>query len=138
MTRYLGIDYGSKRIGLAVGDDATRIASPVEVIKATGQLPDAVAAVLPYAKEFGVEAFVLGLPVNMDGTEGPQAKLAREFAEALKREGGKPVHLYDERLSSCAADELLHPAELTRKKKKRVSDAVAAQVILQGFLEAQR
>lgn len=136
MTRYLGIDYGTKRIGLAVGDDATGIASPITVVQSRGRSADDIQAVIAVAQEYGVDAFVVGLPLNMDDTEGPQAKLTRRFGDALARSADKPVHYHDERLSTCAADDLLQPAELTRKKKKRVADAVAAQVILQGFLES--
>jgi len=135
MTRYLGIDYGTKRIGLAIGDDVSRIAAPIEMVPATGSPADHAAAVLRVAGEYVVDAFVIGLPVNMDDTEGPQAKLTRTFGDALVGASGKPVHYFDERLSSHAADELLQPAELTHKKKKQRRDAVAAQVILQGFLE---
>jgi len=136
MTRFLGIDYGAKRIGLAVGDDATRLASPIGVIRSQGRCDDDIAAMAEAAHEYGVDAYVLGLPLNMDDTEGPQAKLIRRFGEALARETRKAVHFFDERLSSRAADDMLRPAGLTRKKKKRVADAVAAQVILQGFLES--
>ena len=135
MIRYLGIDYGTKRIGLAIGDDVSCIASPVEMVPATGSPADHAAAVLRVAGEYVVDAFVIGLPMNMDDSEGPQARLTRTFGDAIATASGKPVHYFDERLSSLAADELLQPAELTHKKKKKRRDAVAAQVILQGFLE---
>ena len=83
-------------------------------------------------------ALVLGLPLNMDGTVGPQAKLVQAFGTVLAAQTGLDVHYVDERLSSFAADELLRPAELTRKKKKGVQDAVAAAVILQTFLSEDR
>ena len=136
MTRFLGIDYGAKRIGLAVGDDVTRLASPIGVIRSCGRCDDDIGTMVETAREYGVDAYVLGLPLNMDDTEGPQARLIRRFGEVLARETGRPVHYYDERLSSRTADEMLRPAELTRKKKKRVADAVAAQVILQGFIDS--
>jgi len=134
MASYLGIDYGTKRIGLAVGDDVTQTASPVTTVASrqnTGRDAENIAAV---ATEYGVTALVVGLPLNMDSTEGPQAKLARAFGEALAKQTGLQVHYVDERLSSFTADDLLRPAELTRKKKKGVQDAVAAAVILQTFL----
>jgi len=109
--RYIAIDYGAKRIGLAVGDDVTRLASPVEVIKATGRIEDDARAVIERADEFGADAFVVGLPMNMDDTEGPQAKTTRHFGDALARQSGKPVHYHDERLSTRAADELLRSEE---------------------------
>ncbi len=136
MTRYFGIDYGAKRIGLAVGDDQARIASPVATVAARGSISDHVAAVLDSARDYEADAFVVGLPTNMDGTEGKQAKLTRSFAGELSRQTGKPVHFADERLSSRTAQELIQPADLTRRKRKSVEDAVAAQVILQSFLDS--
>ena len=137
MSRYIGIDYGTKRIGLAIGDDRDKIATPITTVEARGRVDDHVGAVLSVANEYDVDAFVVGLPLNMDDTEGPQAKLTRKFGESLAQESGKPTHYFDERLSSHAAQELLRPAELTRKKRKSVQDAVAAQVILQGFLDGR-
>jgi putative Holliday junction resolvase len=134
MQRFLGIDYGTKRIGLAVGDDLIRIASPIETIEACGEVAEHVRAVMSAAEAYGVDAFLVGLPLNMDGTEGEQAKITRRFGDELGRVTGKPVHYFDERLSSSAAQELLRPADLTRRKRKSIQDAVAAQVILQGFL----
>ncbi len=137
MTRYLGIDYGTKRIGLAVSDLETKIASPLTTIDAAGSVSHQVGAVAEVAHDYTVAAFVVGLPLNMDGSEGKQAKTTRAFGEALARTTDLPVHYYDERLSSVAAEELLAPAELTRRKRKGRLDPVAAQVILQGFLDQQ-
>lgn len=137
MIRMLGIDYGAKYIGFAVGDTDAGIASPVETIEAGSAISDQVRAVLTVTGEYDVDAFVVGLPLNMDGTEGEQAKITRAFGDALAQTSGKPVHYWDERLSSHSAQELLAPAELTRKKRKSVEDSVAAQVILQGFLDAR-
>ena len=89
------------------------------------------------AAEYEVEAFVVGLPLNMDDTEGKQAKIARRFGDELARATGKPVRFWDERLSSVAARELLEGAKLTRKKRKARIDRVAAQVILQSFLDVR-
>jgi putative Holliday junction resolvase len=138
MQRYLGIDYGTKRIGLAVGDDGTRIASPIETIGAAGDVADLVRRIAAAAEEYQVDAFVVGLPINMDGTEGEQAKITRRVGDKLAHATGKGVHYFDERLSSASARELLQPADLTRKKRNAREDAVAAQVILQAFLDAQR
>ncbi|MGB2985024.1 MAG: Holliday junction resolvase RuvX [Phycisphaerae bacterium] len=137
MRRLLGIDYGTKRIGLAVGDTEAGIASPLQTIEARGTIADYVSAVLAAANEYDIDAFVVGLPVNMDGTEGGQAKITRKFGDELSRKAGKPMHYWDERLSSFTARELLQPAELSRKKQKAVEDSVAAQVILQGYLDAR-
>ncbi len=137
MPRFLGIDHGSKRIGLAVSDPGATLASPLTTISASGDLSDQVAAVISCVEEYDIDAFVVGLPLNMDDTEGIQAKAARKFGEELRRISGKPVHYWDERLSSLVAKELLDPAELTRKKRKARLDRVAAQVMLQGFLDAR-
>ena len=135
MVRYLGIDYGSKRIGLAIGDSQLRLATPLTTVQAAGTLAGDARLVLEAAHGFDVQAYVVGLPLNMDGTEGAQAELSRRFGEQVGRQGGRPVHYWDERLSSEAARELLVAADLTRKKKKARLDRVAAQVILQEFLD---
>ena len=138
MTRYLGIDYGQKRIGLAVGDDLTRLASPIAVIDGPAELKAQVAEVLRVAEPYAIDAVVVGLPMNMNGTEGSQARHTRHFGAELTSASGKPVDYFDERLSSRAADALLQPIELTRGQRKRRHDAVAAQVILQAFLDQQK
>ena len=127
--RWLAIDPGTKRIGLAVGS-----ASPVKSVPAeprTAALADIKAAVEAY----GVGAIVVGLPLNMDDSEGAQAKIARAFGQRIADATGKPVHYCDERLSTVEALALLVPAGLTRKKKKARVDRVAAQVMLQAFLD---
>lgn len=134
MPRYLAIDHGSRRIGLAIGDTQTGIASPLKTIQAAGNPQGDAAVVLAQASQFDVSGFVVGLPLNMDGSEGPQAKATRVFGEALAKAAGKSVHYWDERLSSFAAEELIQTEELTRKKKRSRVDRVAAQVILQEFL----
>lgn len=136
MPRYLGIDYGTKRIGLAVGDSEARLVTPLRMVQPGPALEAQVRAVLAVAAEYEIDGFVVGLPLNMDDTEGPQAKLTRTFGDALARAADLTVQYYDERLSSCAAEELLLDAELTRNKKRARIDSVAAQVILQGFLES--
>ena len=136
MMRFLGIDYGTKRIGLAVADDQANLAVGVSTVSSGRSLIDNIQAVKTVGEDYGVDAFVVGLPLNMDDTESKQAKLTRAFGDKLAQLSGKTVHYFDERLSSVTADELLRPAELTRKKRKAVQDAVAAQVILQGFLDA--
>ena len=136
MPRYMAIDYGSKRLGLAVSDAGATLASPLTTLPSTGRMADDVANVLAEAREFEVDEFVVGLPLNMDGTEGPQAKATRRFGDELAKTSGRPVHYFDERLSSVTAEGLLQPGEFTRKKKKNRMDRVAAQVILLAFLES--
>jgi putative Holliday junction resolvase len=135
---YCGIDHGTKRIGLAIADPGASIASPLAAIDGSGPAGRIIGRVTEAVREFDVGAWVIGLPLNMDGSEGPQAKLVREFGGRLADATGKPVHYWDERLSSESADALLAPAALTRKRKKLRRDAVAAQVILQSFLDARR
>ncbi len=132
--RYLAIDYGSKRTGLAICDPAEMIASPLAVIegqkKLLGKIADAV-------RNENVGAVVLGLPLNMDDSQGPAAKLVFEFAEQLKKLLDVPIYFQDERLSSFGAEEKLSAAELTRGGKKKRLDAVAAAEILQSFLDSR-
>ncbi len=138
MSRFLAVDYGTKRIGLAIGDDVTYVASPIKTIAGCGDVRSDAAAVEAYAGEYDVDGIVIGLPLNMDDTEGPQAKMVRTFGEALNEMTDHTIHYVDERLSSFAAEELIRPAGLTRKKKRAGVDRVAAQVILQSFFDARR
>jgi len=133
--RYLAIDYGAKRTGLAICDPGETIASPLGVIEGHQDLTAKIADVV--TKE-GVGAIVLGLPLNMDDSAGGQAKLVFQFAQQLEKVLVIPVYFQDERLSSYGAEEKLTAAELTRKKKKKHIDAVAAAEILEAFLEQKK
>ena len=133
--RYLAIDYGDKRTGLAICDPAEMIVSPLSVIQGLKQLLEKIDDII---KNENVEAFVVGLPLNMDDSQGYQAKLVFQFAERLKRRFDLPIYFQDERLSTFAAEEKLAPAEFTRKKKKKRLDAVAAAEILEAFLEQKK
>lgn len=136
--RLCGIDYGTKRIGLAISDPGGLIASPLATLTVKGGVAEQVRAVIEAAADYDVAGWVVGLPLNMDGSEGPQAKVTRRFAEQLAKASDRAVHFCDERLSSAEADTYLREAELTRKKRKQRRDQVAAQVILQSFLDARR
>jgi putative Holliday junction resolvase len=136
-TVYCGVDYGSRRIGLAIANPEGTIASPLDVVPGDGPVRTVIARIEDAVADYDVDEWVVGLPLNMDGTEGDQARQARQFAAHLERVTGKPVHLWDERLSSSTADEHLAAADLTRAKKKARRDAVAAQVMLQSFLDAK-
>ena len=133
--RYLAIDYGIKRTGLAICDRNETITSPLAVIEGQKGLLKKIEDII---KTEDVGAIVLGLPLNMDDSEGPQAKLVLKFSEQLKADLGIPVFLQDERLSSFGAEEKIAAAELTRKKKKKRLDAIAAAEILQAFLEREK
>jgi len=134
--RYLAIDYGTKRTGLAVCDAAETIASPFAVIEGQKEL---ITKITDIAEAENIEAIVLGLPLNMDDSEGAQAKLVLKFAEQLKEHLDIPVHLQDERLSSFAAEDKLTSAEFPKgKKRKKYLDAIAAAEILEAFFEQKR
>ncbi|MBN1804668.1 MAG: Holliday junction resolvase RuvX [Sedimentisphaerales bacterium] len=130
--RYLAIDYGIKRTGLAICDRNETITSPLAVIEGQKQILNKIDEIID--KE-NVDAVVLGLPLNMDATESSQTKLVLKFADRLKNHLNIPVHLQDERLSSFAAQKKLASANYTRGKRKKRLDAVAAADILESFLE---
>jgi len=130
--RYLAIDYGTKRTGLAICDRAETIASPLAVIQGQKELLKKIAKVV---ETENVEAVVLGLPLNMTGTESAQTRLVFKFAEQLKDYLHIPVHFQDERLSSFSAEEKLASAKFTKEKMRKRLDAVAAAEILEAFLE---
>lgn len=138
MGRWIGVDYGTRRIGLAVCDPGERIASPAATLDASGTAPNDAQRIIQWAQEYEPTGFVVGLPLNMDGSAGPQSKLSQAVAQQLERQGQLPVHLWDERLTSFQADEYLNVAGVHRSRRKRLRDALAAQVILQAFLDARR
>ena len=137
MQALMGLDLGTKTIGVAVSDGMRSVATPLETVK---------------RKKFGVDAerlqtliagrrvggLILGLPRNMDGSEGPRCQSTRAFARNLERLTDLPIGFWDERLSTVAAERALIEADLTRKRRKEVIDAVAASYILQGALDRLR
>ncbi len=151
MPRWIGIDYGTRRIGLALADYSARLASPAATIPAAGDARTDARQLLTWATAHEPGGFVVGLPLNMDGTDSRQTRLARDFAAALQALTPLPVELWDERLSSFQADQYLAAAGLTpgktkgrarpsarRRRQRALRDAVAAQVILQSFIDARR
>lgn len=142
--RFIAIDLGDARTGLAVGDDATRIVTPLDVIECSRQMcgGEALLDLLQKAIEDVVSAralceLVVGLPYNMDGTEGPRAKLVRQFADKLATRTGRQVHFQDERLTSSDADWSMARSGMSHKQKKERRDALAAAAILRDFLDAR-
>jgi len=134
MTRWLGIDHGSRRIGVAVGDTGQGIATPLEVLPA-GPPGRAIQRIVELADEYQAVGAVVGWPLNMDGSEGPQARLARDMAMALRDQAPQlDVRLWDERLTSFQADADL-AGHLTRAKRRARQDALAAAVMLGDFLD---
>ena len=134
--KYLAIDYGKKRTGLAVADDQTRIALPLEVIE-TSSDTERIRRIAEAIEDQGVDALVLGLPLNMDGSEGPASKGARQFSKRLAEAVGLTVHFVDERLTSHEAESVLRETGLSGRKTKTRRDAVAAAVILRDFLQKE-
>ena len=133
--RYLAIDYGAKRTGLALCDKAETIASPLTVLATAGDLIDRILLII---RREEIDAIVLGLPLNMDSTEGPQARRVRDFAARLAKRTPLPIHLHDERLTSFDAGDKLAALDLTAAQKKKRLDALAAAAILQAFLDHKR
>jgi len=136
--RYLGIDLGDKRTGLALGDDETRLASPWKVVECSLATPAGVERLLGLlaaaAAEAGRVEVVLGLPLNMDGSEGSPAARARDIGARLAARTGLRVHYQDERLSTAAADWRMSQSGLSRQQKKERRDALAAAEVLSEFL----
>jgi putative holliday junction resolvase len=132
--RTLGLDLGRATIGLAVSDDVLRVARPLHTIRRRSGAAD-LAALRSVIEEYEVTRLVLGLPLNMDGTEGDSARLARGFGAKLAAELDLPVELFDERLSTFEAEVRLRDRGVSAKDRRAVIDAEAAAVILQGWLD---
>ncbi len=130
----IGLDLGTKTIGVAASDPDRRLATPVETITRTRFQQDA-GRLLALAGERRAVGFVLGLPVNMDGSEGPRAQATRAFARNLAGLTTLPIALWDERLSTAAVERALIEADVSRAKRKAVIDQHAAAYILQGALD---
>lgn len=136
MKRALGIDHGEARIGLAISDDLGMLAHPLEtiVLKTT---PDALGRIAQIVEREKIGTIILGMPRNMNGTYGPASEKVRAFAEALRTRVPCEVRLWDERLTSVAAQRSLHESGRNAKNSREVIDQVAAQLILQGWLDSQ-
>jgi putative Holliday junction resolvase len=130
----LGLDLGTKTIGIAVSDPDRKLAAPVVTIARARFASDA-ERLLKLAEERHVVGFVLGLPLNMDGSEGPRAQATRAFARNLAKLTALPIALWDERLSTAAVERVLIEADASRRKRKAVIDQHAAAYILQGALD---
>jgi len=133
MTTWLALDIGDKRIGLAVGNDAARLARPLHVLTRRSKNED-FEAIARAMQEVGADELLAGLPLNMDGSEGPQAKSARKYAERLRRRLNVSLRFHDERLTSFIADQILAQRR-TQKARRQPNDAIAAAAILQSFLD---
>ena len=132
-----GLDLGTKTIGVAVCDGGLIISSPLETIKRTKFQADA-ARLFEITSRREIVGIVLGLPLNMDGSEGPRAQSTRAFARNLTRLTDLPITYWDERLSTVAAERALLEADTSRKRRAEVIDNIAASIILQGLLDRLR
>jgi putative Holliday junction resolvase len=135
MPRILGLDYGTRRVGAALSDPGRTIAFPAEVYELRGPEPDA-RHYREVVQENEVERIVIGLPLHTSGREGQLAALTRRFGAWLAAVTGKPVVYFDERYTTVEAEHRLIDAGLKRRKRKALRDRLAAQIMLQGYLEA--
>ena len=132
--KVLAVDFGTRRIGLAVGNSQTRVATPLGQIAARNRRL-ALEGIVRRIGEFGIERIVVGYPLNMDGSRGPACAAVERFAADLGKHSGLPVVLVDEKLSSFEAEEMGKEFEGDYRKRKTFLDSVAAQVILQTYFE---
>lgn len=133
MKRILGIDFGEKRIGLAVSDSAGRFAVPLETLRRTSD-GQAIRQIIATALQREVECLVIGEPLNLDGSRGPASARASSFAHKLAAESGLPVEMTDETLTSVEAQERLREAGIDPRRHPEKVDAIAAQILLQQYL----
>ncbi len=133
----MGIDYGDVRTGIAVSDALGILASGVGTFNCTGKR--ALAQIIKeQAEKYHVDEFVMGNPINMNGTVGERSDKVRAFAEYLAEETGKPVHLFDERCTTMAAHQILNLTDTRGKKRKAVVDTLSAQIILQNYMDMHK
>ena len=134
--RIMGLDFGARTTGIAMSDPGCMLASPVETVfrEEEENLKKTVRRIRQLAEENDVHTIVLGLPKNMDGSEGPRAEKCRDFKALLEEESGLPVVLWDERRSSIEAHAILHANGKKEKKHRKTVDAVAASLLLEGYL----
>ncbi len=135
--RIMGLDFGSKTVGVAVSDSLLMTAQGVEIIrrKEENKLRQTLARIEELIVEYEVGEIVLGLPKNMNATEGIRVELTLEFKDKLERRTGLPVHMWDERLTTVAADKTMMEAGIRRENRKEYVDMIAASLILQGYLD---
>ena len=140
MARVLGVDLGARRIGLACSDATATLASPLKVLARTGDRTLDHEAILDVAHEEGAEQIVVGLPISLNGSEGPAARATRDEVDALQIAAGRdlPVVVHDERLTTVTADRELAEAGVRGRARREVIDAAAAAVMLQSWLDGAR
>ena len=138
--RIMGLDFGSRTVGVAISDPLLITAQGIEIIrrKEENKLRQTLARIEELIVEYEVEEIVLGLPKNMNATEGVRVELTNEVKEKLERRTGLPVTMWDERLTTVAADKAMMEAGIRREKRKDYVDMIAATLILQGYLDLKR
>ena len=138
--RIMGLDFGSKTVGVAISDSLLVTAQGIEIIrrKEENKLRRTLARIEGLIVEYDISEIVLGLPKNMNGTEGIRAELTNEFKEKLERRTGLPVTLWDERLTTVAADKTMMESGVRRENRKDYVDMIAAVLILQGYLDRKK
>ena len=136
--RILAIDYGSKRIGLALSDPLGIISQGLKTLPHPATQEDLIQKVAEIVKRYDISKVVLGLPLNMNGTKGPQALQVEALAQALRQGLSVPVALWDERLSTASVHRHFREWKLSPTKRKRLVDQLSAQLILQDYLESQK
>ena len=133
--RYLGLDLGTKTLGISISDKTGMIASSLTILRHNEEYDALLDALEDIIKDNEVECLVLGLPKNMNNTIGQRAEIALKFKDMLEERFKLPVYMQDERLSTVEAENILLTNDTSRKKRKKVIDSVAATIILQGFLD---
>ena len=133
--RILGLDLGDRTIGVAVSDPLGFTAQGITTIRRKSLQYD-IEELKKICKEYNIENVLLGYPKNMNGTEGPRCEIVREFAEVIKEQLDLPIQFWDERLSTVAAHRAMLEADLSRAKRKKIVDKIAAVYILQGYLDS--
>ncbi|MBO8177576.1 Holliday junction resolvase RuvX [Aeribacillus pallidus] len=137
--RVLGLDVGSKTVGVALSDELGWTAQGLETIPINEEEQEfGFKRLAEIIDEYNVEKIVVGFPKNMNNTVGPRGEAAQHYAKLLEKKFGLPVILWDERLSTMAAERVLLQADVSRKKRKKVIDKMAAVMILQGYLDSQK
>lgn len=133
--RYLGLDLGSRTLGMALSDSMGIIASSYKIIRHNEEYKKLVYEVKDVVREKNIDKIILGLPKNMNNTIGPKGELSFKFKEMLEEKIGIPVELVDERMTTIEAERMLISNDTSRKKRKKVIDSLAATIILQSYLD---
>ena len=134
--RVIGIDLGSKRIGIALSDTDLTVATPLDVVERSGNVGKDHIAILKITDEWEVQKIIVGLPISLDGTLGPSAQSVMDEIKMLRGVTDIPIETHDERFTTVTAEQILLQQNVKRDRKKRVIDKVAAAIILQGWIDS--